>query len=303
MSQLPFTVVERVKITDAKLVSHDIPETDHPEWDVEETYAAKARVIIAAQHKIYESVIDANFENNPLETLGVAWLEVGPTNRWAGFDDAGNTSVSGAGPISFVVTGDSIDTIALTELYATSVRIQASSSAYGTYYDETIELKNRALVTGFYDWFFGENMFETQVIATDIPPVVGSTYTITVNGGAVSWGYFIMGRKSSFGFAQYDVQIRLIDLGERQENQFGVINFVKRGFRRRMEVTVMIENATFDSVFMKAARFRQTPALWIGAKGLFETMTMFGYYDGFYTTIKRGKYSQAVLNIESMNDV
>jgi len=59
-------LVKPVDITDAMLTS-SVPETDHPEWLPTTSYAAGARVIKTATHRIYESAAGGNLGNDPAD--------------------------------------------------------------------------------------------------------------------------------------------------------------------------------------------------------------------------------------------
>lgn len=65
MSFSSLTVVAPLAVTPAMLVSTNVPETDYPEWAAGTTYAKGQRVILAAQHKVYESAADGNTGTTP----------------------------------------------------------------------------------------------------------------------------------------------------------------------------------------------------------------------------------------------
>ena len=92
MSINRLTVVRPLAITPAMLVSTDVPETDYPEWDLGTTYAKDYRVIVAAQHKVYQSAVSGNVGKSPAADRA-AWQEVGATNRWRPFDKSVSSQV------------------------------------------------------------------------------------------------------------------------------------------------------------------------------------------------------------------
>ena len=75
-------VLQPAAIVDAALISSTVPEDDRPEWSDTANYALGAMVMKGATHRLYESVLADNVGNDPAEPNG-AWIDAGPTNRWA----------------------------------------------------------------------------------------------------------------------------------------------------------------------------------------------------------------------------
>jgi hypothetical protein len=80
-------LLRMIGITDAVLVASSVAEDDAVAWAAGTTYPAGARVIKVAAHRIYESLTGGNVGNDPATGVG-KWLDVGPTRRWAMFDQA-----------------------------------------------------------------------------------------------------------------------------------------------------------------------------------------------------------------------
>ena len=133
----PFTVIIPKMLTEGNLVSSTIPETDYGVWNSGTTYSVGQRVdVTTGVHKIYESLQGTNLNHSPT-TSPTWWVEVGPTNRWAMFDESGGTySYSSGANIVISFTMDRATSIALIELTARSVRIQATAPGYPNYYDQ-----------------------------------------------------------------------------------------------------------------------------------------------------------------------
>ena len=79
--------IKPVSISDATLISSTIAETDYSAWSSGTTYALGDKVILTSTHRVYESLQAANTNHNPTEAASTWWLDIGPTNRWAMFDD------------------------------------------------------------------------------------------------------------------------------------------------------------------------------------------------------------------------
>jgi hypothetical protein len=58
-------IVKATAITSAMMTGTDVAEADHAEWTISTTYAVCQRVIVAADHKVYESLQAANLGKTP----------------------------------------------------------------------------------------------------------------------------------------------------------------------------------------------------------------------------------------------
>lgn len=94
-------------VTDANLTSN-VAETDASEYASTATYAAGATAMwtvgTGATHHVYESIVSGNVGNALTDTS--KWLDLGPTNRFAMFDQKNGTSTTNATiDVSVDVTG------------------------------------------------------------------------------------------------------------------------------------------------------------------------------------------------------
>lgn len=297
----PFFVIRPNLVTDSNFVSSNIAENDHAVYSAATTYALGARVIVTTgHHKIYESLVANNLNNFP-PTSPDQWLEVGPTNRWAAFDSSGGTRIMGSNTIEFSVTGNRLGSLALLEIDALSVRIRASTALDGTYYDKTYPLPDLAVVSNWYEYLYQPIQLKREVIVNDIPPITGSTYTVTVTGnGPISLGTFVIGNRIEFGFTQYNASIGIIDYSRKEADEFGRQILVKRAFSKRMDVRVYLEAGNTDAVARLLADLRATVALYVAANNTYDSLTILGFYRDFSIDIAFPTQTIASLQIESI---
>lgn len=298
----PFTVIVPKTIDDSNFVSSTLSEADNPVWNSSTTYGLGDRVIITTgQHKIYECV-STNVNQNP-STSPIYWVEVGPTNRWAMFDQSGGTySYSSGANIVVSFTMDRATSISLIELTARSVRIQATAPGYPNYYDQTYNLGDRAIIANWYDYFTADSFLATELIVTDIPAIPSTTFTITIenNGNPLQVGNFIVGQALELGKTQYGAKIGIVDYSKKEVNEFGKATLVKRTFSKKMDVSLTVENEIVDAVAQRLSYLRATPCLWVGADGAFESLTVYGFYRDFSIEIPRPTNSLCSLQIEGL---
>lgn len=92
-------IIPPIPVTDAILVSSTVAEDDAPAYSAATTYAAGDKVI--SSHRVYESAQAANTGHSVLDPTW--WTDIGPTKRWAPFDQAIGTYCTGASPIEIVL--------------------------------------------------------------------------------------------------------------------------------------------------------------------------------------------------------
>lgn len=267
-------LLQPATITDAALVSSNVPETDYPAWASGATYALGARVIKAATHRIYESAVAGNVGNDPVAADG-KWLDIGPTNRWALFDRALGSTTTAASPIAVTVSASPINAVALLDLVGTSVRVQANG------YDRTQAVGAGAMT--FLDL-----------------PAGTKRVTVTLTGsGAVSVGTLLVGKLVGLGVTEAAPTAGITDYSRKDVDDFGAVTIVERAWAKRMTAKGLISTAAIDSVFSRIAAVRATPSLWIGQDG-YDSLTIYGFFKTF--EIEAGDtVSKLSLSIEGLS--
>jgi len=95
-------IIKPVTVTNSILTSSNVTEDDYDEWSSSTTYADGDKVIvIGTTHKVYESLVGSNTNNNPTTDDGTNWLELGATNRWKAFDQKIADQVSNTDSITY----------------------------------------------------------------------------------------------------------------------------------------------------------------------------------------------------------
>lgn len=297
----PFTYIVPTTISDTSLISTTIAEDDYPIYSPSTTYSSGARVILTnGYHKIYESLEDGNSNKFP-PTSPLSWVEVGPTNAWAMFDESPDTKSVAPSPLVFKVTADRLDSIAFLGLNATSIRVVAED-VNGIYFDNTYTLEDNGIVLNWYQYFYSKIVRKSEKIITDIPPVGASTYTITIESdGNVELQTFAIGIKEEFGKTQYGASAGIIDYSRKEVDQFGNSRLVRRKFSKRMDVTLWLEKVETDFFYSRLVELRATPVLWIAARSQFETLTVYGFYRDFNIEITYPSVNFCTLQIEGLS--
>jgi len=307
------TIVRPLTITDSILddsgspPATNVPENDHPVWNVGTTYAAGDRVILTSTHRIYESLLSGNTGNDPtLVSSPTFWIEVAPTNRWAVFDTSVSTQTRQANNITYrLIPGQAINTVAVLNVNSASqltVRmISPATGSPGIVYERVVDLTGLPLTPDWWAWFYGQKSVPSQSILLDLPSYTDCEIEIELLGGSdLAVGKILIGQQQNFGLGiKYGARVGIQDYSRKETNEFGDTVLVQRAFAKRANFDLFLNNAEVDSFQNALSTIRATPVLWIGSTA-FESTTLFGFYKNFDILISYTNHSDCELEIEGL---
>lgn len=300
------TIVKPFQVTDASLDSTDVPETDHAEWASGTTYGLGDRVILTATHRIYESLQASNTGNSPTAAGSTFWIEVGPTNRWAVFDDSTSTQTKQADLITYRLTpGQAINCVGVLNIAnASQLKVTVFSPATGTpgqVYQNIVDLTSIPLAPGWWEFFYGVRFTPTQSIMLDLPSYADCEVEIELTGGAdLAVGVIVIGQQQNFGLGiRLGARVGIQDYSRKETNEFGDTILVQRAFAKRASFDLMVQKAEVDSLQNFLGTIRAQPVLWVGSNE-YESTTLFGFYKNFDILISYPQHADCELEIEGL---
>lgn len=301
------SIVDPVTITDAMIVSTNVPENDYAAWSSATTYALNDRVILTSTHKIYESLQASNTNKDP-QTETAWWIEVSPTNRWKVFDLSNNSQTVhiATSPPSIAYTlkiGQVASVLALLNLTGTSgVSVTMTDPIYGVVYTKTVDLSQVQMQSTWWHWLFGtRTQPSNQVIIQDLPAYPNASISISITGNtSLSAGVILVGQANQFSLGmKYGARLGIQDYSRKESNDFGDTVFVERAFAKRASFEIFLENAEVDPLQSYLASIRAKPVLWIGST-IYESTTIFGFYRNFDILLSYVDHSDCSLEIEGL---
>ncbi|WCT75041.1 hypothetical protein PQ455_07450 [Sphingomonas naphthae] len=262
-------------VTTGALIAASVPEDDHAEWSAGATYLIGARVIRAATHRVYESLTTGNVGNDPAGAGATAWLDVGPTNRWAMFDQALGTATVATGVMAVTLSAGFVNAVALLDVTANTVRVQAPG------YDRTVSASGGT------------------VTFLDVPATTGQV-TVTIAGsGPISVGTLLAGQLMGLGITEASPTAGITDFSRKEVDDFGEVTIVQRAWAKRMTARALIETTALDDVMARIAAVRARPVLWIGKAGT-DALTIYGFFRDFSIEVDQN-VSKLSLSIEGLS--
>lgn len=268
-------LLQPASIQGPALIASTVVEDDYPEWAAGTAYPLGARVIKQATHRIYESAAPSQ-GSDPTGASGM-WTDIGPTNRWAMFDEALGSATTAAGPVEVEVQNGEINAIALLDVTADTVRVRI-----GSYYDRTIAP--------------GEG---GSALFLDLPATTDSAVVTIVGTGQVSIGTLMIGKLIGLGLTEAAPSAGITDFSRKEVDDFGEVTIVKRAWSKRMSAKALIDTDAIDIVAGRIAAVRARPALWIADDAL-DALAVYGFFKDFSIEVGQS-VSNLTLSVEGLS--
>ena len=295
-------VIKSVVTTDAILTSSNIPEDEYPAWVSGTSYTALDKVIY--QHKIYQRIVTGAGTTTP-DLDQVNWLDVGYTNRYRMFDNIMSNVSSRAGGIEFTLTPkQTVNSIALLNVNASTVRVVMTDPFEGVVYDKTKELRISTNVVDYYTYFFAPLVDLGDIdsaIFLDLPNKPTATITVYVSSGAglVGVGEVVYGVQSVVGRTNYGTAIGITSYSRKDTDEFGKVTVIKRKNSKYADYDIDIDNRNLSFVQRLFQDIDSVPCVFIGNPEM-EELIVYGFYKDFKATISFPTVSKCTLRVEGL---
>lgn len=296
-------IIRPLAITDAVLISSNVPEDDYPAYAAGTTYALGGRVVVIGPdvHLVYESLQAGNVGRAPA-TSPDYWVKVGPTNRWRMFDTSITSQAEHPDAISVALATTGITNgVALLNIDCTGIHVQAVDATLGVVYEKTINPALNSGIADLYSYFTEPITRITEMALTDLPAYSNMRLNITLSnaGRTVRCGGVVVGQVRNIGDLQYGAKIGIADYSIKTRDQFGNFDVVERAFSNKATWSLWIESRDVDLIKRLLSQYRATPIVYIGAE-MYGATIVYGFYKDFSIDISYPTYSVCSLELEGL---
>ena len=296
-------VIKSIKTTDAILTSSNIPEDEYPAWVSAASYTALDKVIY--NHKIYEAILTHSGQTTAPDLDQLNWLDLGATNRYRMFDNIISSVSNKIGGIEFTLTPNQvIDSIALLNVNATTVRVVMTDPVFGVVYDRTKELRGSSEVIDYFSYFFAPLVSLADLktaIFLDLPSYPTATTTVYISSGVseVEVGEVVYGIQTQVGRTNYGTAVGIKSFSRKETDEFGNVTVIKRKNSKYADYDVDIDNINLASVQRFFADIDSVPCVFVGNPDM-EELIVYGFYSDFKATISFPTVSKCTLRVEGL---
>jgi hypothetical protein len=297
-------LIRPTTIGDSQFISSTVAEPAATEtaWVSGTTYAIGDLRIRTQTHRVYKRKTAGAGTTAP-ESDPTNWEDVGPTLRWAMFDQEVNTQTTGSSPLTVTIAPGIVNSLALIELVGTSVTVTVTDGSGGpTVYSATISLEQSS-VSDWYQYFYEPFSQRSSLVLTNLPPYGSARVTVSITGGGtIKCGGFIVGTVYALGTTQYGATAGIRDYSKKTVNDAtGVVSLEQGKFSKRLRARLQVSAGAAGTIQTLLASLRATPVVWIGDDtGTYEPLTVFGFYRDFELDVAYPTVSFYSLDVEGM---
>lgn len=302
-------------VTGTGFIYSNITETDYAVWVSGTTYALGDRVIrtTATTHSIYERVVAGAGTTAP-ESDANNWIRVGPTNRWAAFDDSPSTVSSQPEYLTYIIKPGRINSLALLELEGTEVAVNLYAGGEQQYFAYN-DLQNSEAVGNWYEYFYEPFYYQTSLALSDLvnaslidmPQYAETILCITVRKSSAEpatfpakVGIIATGIVYELGKTQNGMSVSIVDYSKKDTDTYGNTVLLRRKFSKRVRATFFLYSSKVDVVANLLTQYRATPVVWIGADAQYSALVIYGFYRDWDIGIPNNIGSTCSIEIEGL---
>lgn len=300
-------------------------ESTFDAWNVATAYDAGDKVYYnptsALVYHEYES-LTSHTGVTPAIGGGVNWLDLGPANARAMFDDRTSTQTLVDEEIEVtVIPGGFFDTIALLNISGASTAQIVIVYDSVTLYDQTFDTSGNA-----EDWdqyFFGEDEDNLAALSV-VPGIFGDdtpgraalivnpaifyascTVTVTLTGSPgtdAGLGLLLIGRSRFLGDTLYAPTLGIEDFSTKETDAFGNTYLLERPYADTVTAQMILDSIQVDAVRRELARYRATPVLYNlnNSNTNYESLLVFGFFESFEISLAFDTKSYCDLRVQSL---
>ena len=302
-------VIPPIPITSSVLTSSTVAEPSAGEvvWNAATSYAVGDVVIRTTTHRKYECQI-AGVDSTIPENAPTRWLDIGPTNKWAMFDQNRNAQTVSTTSMEVVLTpGKRINSIAILGVQARQVTVTmrvGSTVVYGP----IITNMNGRITSSWSEYFFGEFDYKPTLLLTDIPPYASAVITVlfeNTTGLEVKSSGVVLGSKIYLGLTQYNASSDSLNFSKIERDEFGNSILIPRRTIPKTNQTLIADKNTTNTLRAARTALNATPAFWSGldenfTDDYFEAIAIYGIYKQFEIDIAHPSFVQVSLELEEL---
>lgn len=299
-------VLKPLNVT-SSILDINIPEPDTARGEVQwtaGTYSAGTERVLTETHRRYRATTsttdkpDAGALKDP-----PTWINIGPTNAFAMFDDVNGTQSKRDLNITAELTPNvNINGVAMFNVTgATSVTVTMNDPTDGEVYSRQFDMIDNSEIADYWNYFFNPIISRTEFVVLDLPAFSAATTTVSIDGSAeVAAGTLVIGNQIALGVTTYGTTLKLFDASIKVRDEFGNFTVIPRRTSKTVEFDFYCDTQKVGYVFQQLQRLTSIPAVWLGTDTEDDSTLVFGYYEDSAINISAPSVSSCSLTIQGL---
>jgi hypothetical protein len=248
-----------------------------------------------------------NVGNDPT-TDTTHWVKVGPTNKWAPYDQYITSQATNSSEVVMaIVPGGRVDSLVGLNITASSAQVSMVDAAGVVVYRNTANLTSDSAIQDWYSYFYEPIVRVGDFSFTDLPIAPSATGVITVRvpnaNGTAGIGGIVIGLAKEIGTTEASAKVGVTDYSVKTQDAFGTYTITQRAFSKKADFTIHLPTSSVDVLHGLLSQYRATPVVYIGSNDgddQYSSATIYGFYKDFSIDIAYQNYSVCTLSVEGL---
>ncbi len=243
--------------------------------------------------------------NKPPASNPTLWLDAGPTNKWAVFDQSVESQTEATDYILFAVkttSSELVDSVIVQNIEnCRFARVVMQDDLEGVVYDKTISLISTSGVNDPFAYTFEPIVYADQFLLNDLPRYANATIMVSLlnPGATVKAGLCVIGLSRTLGYTQAGVSLGIQDYSVKERDTFGNSDIQEGAYSRTMNASVWVESTQRNAVINLLNSYRATAIVYV-ADINDPTTWLYGYFRDYSDGIDQPTVSVLNIEIESL---
>lgn len=278
-------ILTPLNISDAMLLAGTTvaePAPGETSWVSGGAYVVGDLRIRSTTHKVYACVQAHSGRASLPENDAAYWLEKGPTQRWAPFDQYSSTQATSTTSMTYVLQPGYFNAVALYGLVGESISITVKDAPGGSViFSHSQDLTEPP--SGWWEYLFLPARSISKLILSNIPIRPTAELTISVTGGSISVGMIAVGDYRSlvagaeWGGTLAGASVEPVTYSYIKTEDDGTTKIVRRNSATSMRATVLLPRHLADYALSCIQEVLDVPIAWVATESSgFDGLNVFG---------------------------
>lgn len=248
------------------------PATGETLWVSGGNYAIGDKRIRVETHRVYEAVQASTGRTIAPELDGTYWKDMGPTLRWAPFDQYINTPATATATLTYVLKPGFCNCVALYGIDAGTVSVTVKAGTGGsTLYTESRPVSESNAT--WYGYYFLPWVKRDRMVFSNLPIHPDAEITITLTaavGVSVAIGVIVVGDYrpligdiASFGGTERGASAEPVTYSYIKTEDDGTVKIVKRHAATGLRATICLPRENADAALKTIQSVLDIPCGWV----------------------------------------
>ena len=248
------------------------------------SYSVGDRVILESEHLVYQCLVSTrqNPKDGATEDAAATWIEVGPTNKWAMFDELQNTKTKSSGDFSITLSASTFaNVIAFLGISGvTSIDVEVKNSVGDVIYDKSVITNDFSSIYDHYTYAFYQISMLDKIVIDDLPLIPSSEIKVTFKGSNIEIGEVAFGFAIGVGdLVAENTKSDRFRYRDQEYNEFGYPTGPKPIVVELNTYDVLVPKLNNQSIQRLLDSITGKNTLWVGDIGGGQNLLTYGFFE------------------------